>query len=163
MWNEVLPDVPKYLFRGKGYSFDPTEMDLADENARRGFGTQFSEALIVGDYHSGPLSVLIPLGLWGVLAFGWFMVACLRYLYYNYRHGDPELQRINLFLLTYFVARLVGFVFVFGALNYDLFVFTGLIGLSVSLNGARPVRAGARVAAESEVGYREEFASGELR
>jgi hypothetical protein len=161
MWQDVLPLVPQYLLAGKGYGIDRTELEFVNENSRRGYGPNYAGAIVANDFHSGPLTLIIPLGIWGALAFGWFVVVALRYLLRQYRHGDPELRGINTFLLTYFVARLVGFLFIFGAFPSDLFFFTGTLGLSVSLNGAElpePVEAKAEEEPE-QVAYQEEFAS----
>ena len=134
MWKAVLPEVPKHLLLGKGYSINSTDMYFANDNSNRA-NQSFHWAVVTGDYHSGPLSLIIPFGLWGVLAFGWFCWASLRYLYHNYRTGPPEWRIINTFLLSCFVGRLIFFLFVFGGFYGDLFIFTGIIGLSVSLNG----------------------------
>ena len=161
MWRDVLPMVPQYLLVGKGYGINRTDLEFIYENSRRGYGEQYAGAIIANDYHSGPLTLVIPLGIGGVLAFGWFVVVALRYLYRNYRQGDPELRRINTFLLAYFIARLFSFLFIFGAFPTDFFVFTGTIGLSVSLNGAElPEPAEAEAGDESEQAvYHEEFAA----
>lgn len=90
--------------------------------------------MLAGDYHNGPLSVLIPFGVWGALAFVWFLVASFRALYLNYHHGDPDLKIINTFLIAYFAARLVFFTAVFGGFYGDLAVFSGIVGLSIALN-----------------------------
>ena len=58
-----------------------------------------------------------------------------RYLLWNYRHGHSELVRINTFLLVLFIAKVLFFIFVFGGFYSDIYVFAGIAGLSVSLNG----------------------------
>ncbi len=163
MWKELLPEVPKYLLTGKGFGIDPTELAFANANAR--YGYTFAGAIASGDYHSGPLSLVIPLGIWGVIGFGWFAVAALGYLLRQYRHGDPHLRTINTFLLSYFVARLFIFIFVFGGFFSDLFIFTGIVGLSVSLNGAAlPEAAQAKAESESEdLAHQEQLASERAR
>ena len=133
MWKELLPEIPKYLLTGKGFAIDPTDLAFAEHNARYGNGA--AGAIAAGDYHNGPLSLVIPLGIWGVIGFTWLAFAGLQHLYRHYKYGDPELRRINTFLLSYFLARLILFVFVFGGFFSDLFIFTGILGLSVSLNG----------------------------
>ena len=92
-------------------------------------------AELAGDYHNGPLSVIIPLGLFGVIGFLWFLGAGISVLYRNHKFGDPAFQRINTFLLAYFIAKTICFFAVFGSLYSDLVGFTGLLGLSVSVNG----------------------------
>jgi hypothetical protein len=156
MWEQLLPTIPEYLWKGKGYGIDPTDLEFAFENARRGYMGPYGGSLAAGDYHSGPLTIIIPLGIWGVLAFAWFIIVSLRYLYRAYRYGAPEFIAINRFLLAFFIARVVSFVFIFGSFSNELYFFTGIIGLSVSLNGAEATE---RVAQEEQT---EELGLGEL-
>jgi hypothetical protein len=136
MWKQVLPQVPRYFIKGKGYALDPNDLFMAQISAYRGFGIQASGAVVAGDYHNGPLSVLIPFGVFGLIGFIWLMVAGLRLLYFYHRFGPPEFQRINTFLLAAFLAKVCFFVFIFGSINSDLCTFLGILGVSVSLNGA---------------------------
>jgi len=99
-------------------------------------GRRFAaSAAFAGDYHSGPLSVIIPFGIFGAAGFVWFLIAGGRVLYLNHRYGDPSLKLINACLFAYFLCRVISFFFIFGALYYDLYFFTGTVGLSLSLNG----------------------------
>jgi O-antigen ligase/polysaccharide polymerase Wzy-like membrane protein len=145
MWQQVLPEVPKYLWLGKGMGISGADLELASELAKRGSMTSQDIAILTGDYHSGPLSLIIPFGIWGVIAFLWFLIASIRALYLNYRYGDESLKRMNTFLLAYFVARTINYFFIFGGFYGDLAVFCGAIGLSISLNGGirQPVRVSA--------------------
>src|SRR5437867_1511455 len=136
MWKQVLPQIPKYLIKGKGYAIDPGDLFLAEQSARRGFAIQAAQSMVAGDYHNGPLSVLIPFGIFGAIGFMWLLAVSLRVLYYHYRFGDPSLQRVNTFLLAYFAARILFFLFIFGSLTSDLYALLGMLGLSISLNGA---------------------------
>jgi hypothetical protein len=135
MWKQLLPDVPKYLVKGRGYALNPDDIFLVSQAARMGHASSYEFAMVTGDYHSGPLSVVIPLGLWGVIGFLWFLGASLYVLYCNYRYGDPYLYRINVLLFAYFIVKAFLFFIVFGSLFSDLLIFTGLVGMSVSLNG----------------------------
>src|SRR5262249_2718284 len=89
---------------------------------------------LAGDYHNGPLSVIIPFGIFGVIGFCWFVYAVVRVLYQNYKFGNPEFQTINTFLFGYCMVRIVFFLFIFGSLVLDLTMFVGLVGLSISIN-----------------------------
>jgi hypothetical protein len=135
MWKSVLPEIPRYLLKGKGYALDPDEMFMEEESAYRNKTDSFAGAKAAGDYHNGPLSVIIPFGIWGVVGFLWFLVAGGRTLYFYYRWGDERLKTFNTYLLAFFIGKLVLFFFVFGGFYGDLFAFTGLVGLGVSLNG----------------------------
>jgi hypothetical protein len=131
MWHEVLLEVPKYLFIGKGYAIDPNELYLSIAGGESGY----AGSMMAGDYHNGPLSILIPFGAFGVIAFVWLLGAGVKVLYWNYRYGDARMRRVNTTLLAYFLTQILFFFFVFGAFNGELFVFLGILGFSVSLNG----------------------------
>ncbi len=135
MWRVVWPEVPKYLLLGKGYSLDPTELYLTEQAARMGLLKGYEISVVSGEYHSGLLSVLIPFGLLGTAAFLWVLWAGGKALYCNLHYGDARLRQINMALLSYFLAQIVQYFFVFGAFHAQLFMFTGVLGLSVSLNG----------------------------
>jgi hypothetical protein len=135
MWRVVLPTVPRYLLLGKGYSFDGTDFYLTSVGSQRGIFRAFDAAMISSDYHQGILTLIIPFGIWGVLAFLAFCAASLRALYRNYRYSPPELRLTNTFLLSCFTGRLVFYLIFYGEFDLDLMLFTGLIGLSLSLNG----------------------------
>jgi hypothetical protein len=136
MWQGLLPQIPHYLLFGKGLTFDANDMAMYAMLGNQQVMGQAGGALaLAGDYHNGPLSVIIPFGIWGVITFLWFLWASIKVLWANFRYGDPELHKTNTFLLSYFLAKSVFFLFVFGGFYSDLFVFTGLIGFSISLNG----------------------------
>lgn len=135
IWREVVPTIPQYLLVGKGYSIDARELESAKNFAEfrpddAGFG-----ASLASDYHSGPLSLIIPLGAFGVIAFLWFLVAGYRLLLNNFRYGDPQHRQINTFLLAYFGTKVIFFMLVYGSFQNDLMIFTGLVALSVTING----------------------------
>jgi hypothetical protein len=153
MWRTTLPIVPQYLLLGKGFNYDGTDYYLTLLGAERGMASVYDAAMISSDYHQGILTLIVPFGIWGLLAFAAFCAASLRVLYRNYRHSPPELQSINTFLLTYFIGRLIFYVIFYGELYLDLMLFTGAIGLSVSLNGG--------VRQEAEVKMPEPVASAE--
>jgi hypothetical protein len=134
IWRSVLPEVPRYLFHGKGYALNSQELFMAEESSVRGYTSSRDAAAFVGNYHSGPLSLVIPFGIYGAVTFAWFLGVAMRVLYRNHRYGDPALRQINAYLLAFFVARVAFFVFIFGVFYSDLAYFTGLVGLSVALN-----------------------------
>jgi hypothetical protein len=136
MWKVLWPDVPRYLLLGKGSSISPKDLYLAGEAIRRGHAESHESALVAGDYHSAPLTLVIQFGLGGVIAFLWFCVGSLRHLYRAYRTGPPELKRCNTFLLSLFITNLICFAVILGSFSDELYLFTGIIGLSVSLNGS---------------------------
>lgn len=139
MWKMAEPEVGRYFWLGKGFTASSRAYFMESESVKLGLARDYEMMILVGDYHSGWRSVMIPFGIWGMLAFLTFLGAGLRVLWINRSKGDPKLQRINLFLLSYFIAKGVFFFAIFGALSSDLFTFTGIIALSVSLNGGAAV------------------------
>ncbi len=136
MWMAVLPQVPEHLFLGKGYILSQLDFEtMGKDSAFRPTSAADWDAALAGDYHSGPLSVVLSFGIWGVIAFSWFLIAAIRALYANYRYGDPALRNINTLLLATFVGKTLMFLIIFGALDSDMLFFAAIIGLSVSLNG----------------------------
>jgi hypothetical protein len=135
MWSVVVKDVPKYFWLGKGYGIDPTDMFLTMEGSRMGLLPGNEEAILAGDYHSGPLSVIIPFGILGLIGFLWVVASGGWVLFMNYRYGEGRLRMANCALLAYYLAFVVSFIFIFGALSTQLTLFLGAVGLSISLNG----------------------------
>ena len=135
MWEVLAKDIPKYFWLGKGYAIDPTDLFLANESIARGFADPNEFFIKAGDYHSGPFSLILPFGVWGVIAFAWILYCGIKILWNNMKYGDADLKKINVFLYSIFMARLVFFVVIFGAFEQDLWIFLATIGLSLCING----------------------------
>jgi O-Antigen ligase len=136
MWGALLPQVPSHLLLGEGYVITMTDFQMM------GAGTAFKsvdpaqQALALAhDFHNGPLSVVLPFGIWGVIALLWFMLAGLWVVYRNFRHGDESLRTINTYLWVSLLYASFKFIFLYGALNSDMLAFVGTIGFSIALNG----------------------------
>lgn len=134
MWQVLLPEIPKYLMLGKGYALNPADLYLANQAMLQGIAKNYEVALVAGNYHNGPLSLIIPFGIFGAVGFLWLLAAGIWVLYRNYRYGDPGMQLVNTFLLAYFIGRVIIFFGIFGALDVEFYKFTGVLGLSVSIN-----------------------------
>jgi hypothetical protein len=130
IWRNLLPQVPQYLILGKGYSFSARDLTIMQDAHDDQAGTE-----LVGDYHNGPLSILIPFGIFGMIGFLWFLWAAFRVVYQNYQFGDPAYRTVNTFILAMLIVKVIMFFTVFGALVTDLMKIAGLIGFSISLNG----------------------------
>ena len=133
MWRDVIPDIPKYLILGKGYAISAAELSATQVTVNEKDVLAGTE--LAGDYHSGPLSVLLTFGIFGTVGLIWFMAASWRVMYHNYKFGPPEYGLLNRFLYAFFVVKVITYFFIFGSLYTDMIAFTGLVGLSVSLNG----------------------------
>jgi hypothetical protein len=137
MWSALLPEMPNYLLLGKGYAFSAqTYNEFMGANATfKPINDPLQDPLTLSsDFHSGPLSVIISFGIWGVLAWLWYMAAGFRVVWRNYHYGDPALRHPNLLLFAFFVAKLFSFFFIFGGIVDDVAGFGGIIGLSIALN-----------------------------
>jgi len=145
MWQAILPQIPQYLLLGKGYVISPLDYDfvMGPEASINSTFAQNQGLALAEDFHSGPLSIIIPFGIWGVIAFLWFLAAGTRVLYLNYRYGDPALQTLNTFFFANFIAQTIFFMAVFGDFSSGTLTFTSMLGLSVAFNGGvrRRVRA----------------------
>jgi hypothetical protein len=136
MWkNDVLPIVPQYLILGKGLGIDAHDLDMANAETFKRTSDSAGNSALAGDYHNGPLSLIVPFGIPGVLAFLWFLVAGGRVLYRNYKYSGTEYVNLNRFLLVYYMVRVIIFFGIFGSFYSDLAFFVGPIGLSIALNG----------------------------
>lgn len=139
MWTALLPQVPQHLLLGKGLAISTEEFNemmgnTALATAAGQFDPSQNSLALAYDYHNGTLSVLIPFGIWGAIAFLWFLIASLRVMYCNFRYGDPALRTVNAFLFADFFVTFMLF-FIGGSLNSDIMKFGGLLGLSVAFNG----------------------------
>jgi O-Antigen ligase len=133
MWHEVLPEIAPHLLLGKGYSINAAELEKMKTKSLGNDGAE--GAKMAGDYHNGPLSVIIPFGIAGVIGFLWLMGAGVKLLYHNFKYGDPAFQTINTYFLAAFTVKIIFFLAVFGAFNGDMTGFLGILGLSVAING----------------------------
>lgn len=135
MWKQLLPEIPKYLLLGKGLGIDARELESQTAFDERQFNPDATTFILSGDFHNGPLSTIIPFGIWGMIGLIWLLVAGVKALRLNLKYGDPALHTANALLLALFATRIVLFFFVFGGFYGDIATFTGLLGLSITLNG----------------------------
>src|ERR1051325_6159869 len=142
IWKRVVPQIPHYLLIGKGLGINAAEMQaiitVSPNTGLSDAGEEWTE--MAADYHSGPLSVIVPFGIAGVIGFLWFLAASYGVLKKNYLYGNPAYTKLNRFLLAYFITKAIIFFAIFGNLYSDLAGFVGIVGLSISLNAgvARP-------------------------
>src|SRR4029077_2244465 len=110
MWKGLLPQVPQHLLLGKGYAITQEDFQMMgmDTSFRSADASQQGLALSF-DYHNGPLSVVIPFGIWGFVAFCWFLWSTCWVMYSNFRYGDPALKTINTFLFADLIRHVLMF------------------------------------------------------
>ncbi len=136
IWSILWKDVPRHLMIGKGYQSESGDRVLM-ETAPTESTPPSTETIRVmgGNVKNGPLSVLIPFGVPGTVAFLWFLAAAGWALHKNYARGAADLRGINRVLLGVYWVLVFRFVFIYGTFFSDLPAFCGLLGLAVSLNG----------------------------
>ncbi len=135
MWKALMPQVPKHLLLGKGYAITMEDFAaISEQAALHPVDAAQNPLALSGDYHNGPLSVILPFGIWGAIAFVWFSVASVWVVYRNYRYCGPELKTLNTFLFTVYVIGIFDFYFLFGGLASGMSNFAGVLGLSVCIN-----------------------------
>ncbi len=134
MWTALMPQIPRHLLLGKGYAITPEDFESmgADASFQNGADASQQGLALAGDYHNGPLSVILPFGIWGAFVFSWFLAGSLWVMYRNYRYGDPELKTLNTFLFATYVITSIEFFG--GTLATNMNSFTGILGLSVCIN-----------------------------
>jgi hypothetical protein len=137
MWRDVWPKVPQYLLLGKGYLLTREDYEYMGGGAFAGLGSLDQSEVglaISGDYHNGPLSTLMPFGIWGAISFLWVSLAGLYILYQNYCYGDEDLKNYNRFMLVFALNSLFGYLFIFGAYSDTIGAVGKAVGISVALN-----------------------------
>lgn len=144
MWQALLPQIPKHLLLGKGYAITSDDFAVMGADSAIHSADAADQGLAVSsDYHSGPLSVILPFGIWGTIVFLWFTYASIKVVYRNFRYGNPALQTINAFVFTTYIVSVFSFFFLAGGLADSMLGFCGVLGLSISLNNGvcrAPVR-----------------------
>jgi len=140
IWRDTWPKVPEHLLLGKGYVLTKEDYDMIGQGTFAMLQASHIDAseeslAISGDYHSGPLSALMPFGLWGGIGIVWLMGATGFVLYRNCKYGDPELKPLNNFLLVTGISSFIAFYFIFGSFNDAIGEYAKLAGLSIAMNG----------------------------
>ena len=100
VWNLALAEIPRYWLVGKGYTFNYNEL-LAFMHLPHA-GTEWARITVA--YHSGPLSLLIGMGVTGlVVGFGVLLAASGRhYRLVKMQWHSPSLKRMHMILFRKF-------------------------------------------------------------
>ncbi len=138
MWEALWPQVSEHLLLGKGHSLSSEDFQMMGNGAFAGSIRNIDPAqqalALSGDYHSGPLSTLIPFGIWGAIGILWLMAVSVFVLYRNCWYGDLEIKTLNNFMLASTIWSIFSFFFIFGAFEGAVADLTRAIGFSVALN-----------------------------
>ncbi|MDR3457456.1 MAG: O-antigen ligase family protein [Verrucomicrobiae bacterium] len=138
MWRDLWPKVPQYLLLGKGYALSREDFEYMGGGNFEGLGVGLDASqqglAIAGDYHSGPLSTLMPFGIWGAISYLWVALASLFITYRNFKYCDPQVKPFNAFLFVFTVQSIIGFLLLVGAYSEAIGGFAKTVGFSIALN-----------------------------
>ena len=130
LWKLALKEVPEYLAVGKGLAFNP--------NVRLPFSAKeiYAWAIRTMNYHNGPLSFLIILGVGGFFSFIMFLFLVVK------RHlklirlpwKSSDLKYYHLIIFSFFLTEIIYFLFIFGDVRstspkffFFVFLLEGLV------------------------------------
>lgn len=112
VWQEAVVEIPRYLLIGKGYAYDEA---LVYSAWQMGWEAWEWPVLQIA-YHNGPLSLLIGIGVPGLLVgIGFLVAATARYAKLRSTDwAEPDLQRMYGVFFVWFIVYAFVFVFLYG-------------------------------------------------
>ena len=141
LWSRGIQSIPKYWIIGKGYAFDGSEA-LAAADRTTGLNDSTEWAVVQNSYHQGILSLLVGLGLPGlVTGLGAYIAFTRRHWFYTKAkwHSTP-LYLCHTVFTAQLIASLVFFVFFYGDVQvsfpqvfFNIAVLEGLWGANMFL------------------------------
>lgn len=123
LWKRLIKEVPNYFWLGKGFAFSAADAIPA----YRQENLSYEDYIITRNFHSGPLSLLILMGMPGT-AFAALYLLFANIRYYRIARSqwvDQSLYHIYLVFYSGFAAFTFLFVFVHGSstTSFELFFF----------------------------------------
>ncbi len=136
IWKLAWNEVPDYLWIGKGFTFN--QEDMFSLSARR---DGVLNAFLVHNYHSGPLSLLLDLGLFGLIFGGGFLLVSTIEIFRRLDRitGDPILRRFYLFMGCFYIYNLPSYFLVFGDVRETfpaLFIYLAILKMVERTNAS---------------------------
>ena len=114
VWKAALAEIPDHLWIGKGYTFPA---GITEQLRLTGYEEfMLNWAIDTSAYHNGPLSLLIGMGLVGLVVGALLLVSTLiRHVRIsNSRWGNPELHRLHVVLLIMAGVEVMVFFTIYG-------------------------------------------------
>ena len=125
LWKLALKELPDYLVVGKGLAFDP--------NVRLPFSAKeiYAWAIRTMNYHNGPLSLLIVLGVGGFISFFMFLFLIVKKHFKLIRlpWKSSDLKHYHLVIYSFFLMEIVFFLLIFGDTHLSIAHFFFLVFL----------------------------------
>jgi hypothetical protein len=111
IWKLAWREVPDYLLVGKGFAINPGDMQLYSTRTN-----SILAAFLAHTYHSGPLGLLLDLGLMGFFAGTAFFVFSANEVIRNakYLYMDTFIRRFYYITMSIYIYRIASFYLVFG-------------------------------------------------
>ncbi len=111
VWRLAWAEVPRYLWVGKGFAFDPAVTMSISVRMDSVLSAFYSH-----NYHSGPLTLLLDLGIMGLIAGSGFLIFST---YELIKKGlafpdHPFLRRCYMAFLARYVYLVIAFFFIYG-------------------------------------------------
>lgn len=136
LWREGMKKLPNYWLVGKGYAFSEKEA-VAVSGANRATD-EISWAIVTSSYHNGPISLLLGLGIFGLLIGIGLMIAIAG------RHGrflkkpwnDPKLKQCHQVIYAMYVVQVAVFLTIYGDVQISFPVFFFMFALLEGLRAA---------------------------
>lgn len=136
VWKDALYEVPQYFWIGKGYTFDHHALDALRLTGGIDYTRRWASMSVA--YHSGPLSLLIGMGIQGLIVGSLILFFAVRQHWKLVRSSwhSPTLQRLHLVLAVKFFTMIVAFYFIYGDVYLsfpNFFVYMAILaGLRLS-------------------------------
>ncbi len=136
LWEEAWKQLPHYWLVGKGYAFSEREMQQVTGEYQK--YDELAWALVTSAYHNGPLSMLIGLGIFGLITGVGLMTAAVfrHWRFWGKPWQDARLQQAHRVMFAYLVVQVFIFILVYGDVHKSFpplfFTMAILEGLMVS-------------------------------
>lgn len=111
VWEMAWNEIPRYFWIGKGFTVNPA--DLMSPTVRANW---VLSAFLGHNYHSGPISLLLDTGVFGLLFGTLFLITSSVFFLRRIgeTEGHPLLQRAYVFLLAHHLYSAVSYYVIFG-------------------------------------------------
>lgn len=133
LWREGMKKLPDYWLVGKGYAFGEKEA-VAVSGANRATD-EIAWAIVTSSYHNGPISLLLGLGVFGLLiGLGLMFAICVRHgRFVRTKWHDPSLKQCHQVIYALYLVNFGVFLTIYGDVQVSFptffFMFAILEGL----------------------------------